>query len=217
MYKKFISNMILSLLTISMFIYNSVFSVEAKVVKMEQYTGVEPVVNYESATIERPDTTGIIFIGDSRTVGMNNTVNIDSVENQWVVAKVGMGYNWLISDGWVQAQQIMYDNTQIGNWKIIFNLGVNDLGNIDKYKDFYLENNDRYDIAVVSVNPTVDEYNGVQCSDIEKFNEEITEIPDIEYIDTYDELVQTGYNAPDGLHYDSKTYNKIYSIIMNEV
>lgn len=217
MCKKFISSIGLSLLTISMFIYNSVFCVEAKVVKMEQYTGVEPVVSYESATIERPDTTGIIFIGDSRTVGMNNTVNIDSVENQWVVAKVGMGYNWLISDGWVQAQQIMYDNSQIGNWKLIFNLGVNDLGNIDKYKDFYLENNDRYDITVVSVNPTVDEYNGVQCSDIEKFNEKITEIPNIEYIDTYDELVQTGYNAPDGLHYDSKTYNKIYSIIMNEV
>lgn len=217
MYKKFISSMILALLTISMFIYSSIFTVETEVVKMERFTGFEPIVVYKSAVVERPDTTGIIFIGDSRTVGMNNTVDIDSVENQWVVAKVGMGYDWLISDGWVQAQQIMSDNKQIGSWKIICNLGVNDLGNIDKYIDFYLENNDKYNITVVSVNPTVDECNGVQCSDIEKFNEKITEIPNIEYIDTYDMLVQTGYNAPDGLHYDNKTYNKIYKIIMNEV
>ena len=35
------------------------------------------------------ETTGIIFIGDSRTVGMNNVVNMSNMSDTYVVAKVG--------------------------------------------------------------------------------------------------------------------------------
>lgn len=195
----------------------NIITVNSENVELNNEVGVTEVKELEKEEEQKePEVIGYIFIGDSRTVGMNDTINIDSIDNQWVVAKVGMGYKWLIDEGWAQAQQVMRNNTQVDNWKIICNLGVNDLCNIDKYLDFYKENNDRYDITFVSVNPTVDEAGGVQCSDIESFNNEVEKL-DMKYIDTYSYLKTTGYNAPDGLHYDKKTYEKIYDVIMEQV
>ena len=196
----------------------NIVTVNFENVELNNEVGVTEVKELEKEEEQKePEVTGYIFIGDSRTVGMNNTINIDSIDNQWVVAKVGMGYKWLIDEGWVKAKQVMRDNTQVDNWKIICNLGVNDLYDIDKYVDFYIDNSDDYDITFVSVNPTVDEAGGVQCSQIEEFNDKIVELSNIEYIDTYDKLMKTGYDAPDGLHYDNKTYKKIYRIIMDEI
>lgn len=86
--------------------------------------------------VEAAESTGIIFIGDSRTVGMSKSVAIE--DNVFFVAKVGQGYDWFCSTAIDAAEDIINSN-DCDNWVIITNLGVNDLGNVEKYKAKYKE------------------------------------------------------------------------------
>jgi hypothetical protein len=166
-------------------------------------------------TLEKTDNTetvGYIFIGDSRFVGMNNYCNIEENENNYVIAKVGEGYNFLINNAIQQAEEIEQENTDVEHWKYIICLGINDLGNIDKYIETYNELSLTKDLYLVSVNPI--EYHSYITNDsVKSFNDQLKSIENIHYIDSYASLIENGFSTVDGIHYTNDTYDDIYNII----
>lgn len=165
------------------------------------------------------DSVGIVFIGDSRTVGLNSAVDLVHKKDTFVIAKSGMGYNWFMKDGYEHLKYIRKNN-DYDKWIYVFNLGVNDLTNVDKYIALYKELSKDATVYYLSINPTDDSVGGIQCSDIMAFNKKITS-EDIEYIDSYDYLDKvSGYSFDkrnDGMHYDEETYEKLYEFIMMSI
>lgn len=174
------------------------------------FTSVLPAFAKES------ETTGVIFIGDSRTVGMNNVVNMSNMSDTYVVAKVGKGYKWYQQTGQYEVANIKNEHPH-DKWIYVFNLGVNDLGNIEKYQALIDEMEVDNTVYTVSVNPVIDSKSrNVKNNNIERFNEQLQAAAD-NYIDTYSYLVTNGFNSSDGLHYGKSTYETIYSLIQKGV
>lgn len=163
-------------------------------------------------------TTGIIFIGDSRTVGMDKACNISDNENEFVVARVGKGYNYLVDEALPEVESIRQQNESIDDWVYIINLGVNDLGNVDKYKEKYEEiaRDKQVRVYIESVNPVKD-YPTVSNEQIEKINNTFKHINNTSYIDVYNYLLENGFETADGLHYKTTTSRIIYEKIKESI
>lgn len=163
-----------------------------------------------------PTDTGYIFVGDSRFVGMNTACGIGSRSNQFVVAKISQGYYWLTNEAMAQVDSII-SNHAASAWVVIFNLGINDLQNINNYTSFYAGlANKPYKVVLVSVNP-VGNYPKIPNSTVEGFNNSLR-ATGYTYIDTYSYLMnERGYVTPDGLHYSNNTYQDIYRYIIYSV
>lgn len=151
----------------------------------------------------------VIYVGDSRFVGMDSYTKKGE---DFVVAKVGMGYNWFTSDAMSSIQSIKDANTDVTDWTIVSNLGVNDLHNITNYISKYQEmQNNGDNIVIVSVNPTDKNHNSLN-SDIDAFNDKLKG-SGLTYIDTNSVLKSDGFETSDGLHYKKDTYIKIWNEI----
>ena len=147
---------------------------------------------------------------------MNTACGISSRSNQFVVAKISQGYFWLTNEAMPQVDKII-SNHNAASWVVIFNLGINDLGNISKYKSFYQSLADKpYKVVMVSVNP-VGNYPSIPNETVEGFNNSIKGLG-YTYVDTYSYLMnERGYVTPDGLHYSNSTYQDIYRYIIYSV
>ena len=158
-----------------------------------------------------PDT-GYIFVGDSRFVNMNSVCGISKTDNLFMVAKVGEGYSWFNETALQQIKRII-SSSLFDKWKLIICLGINDLGNCEKYVKKYESLKDEYDIVLVSVNP-VEHYGNLSNEGIDKFNSALKTLS-LPYIDTFNLLLSTGYSTADGLHYKEDTTKKIYNGILS--
>lgn len=180
--------------------------IAALLVALSLYTGsVDAEVN-----------TGYIFLGDSRTVGMDMAVDIGEDDSMFVVAKVGEGYKWMVDKGLPEVCDIIEEHPEYGEWVLITNLGVNDLCNKQKYADAYEQLSELFDVYCVSVNPCKGSYSNLN-SKIDSFNETISKLDCVTYIDTCSSLRKDGFSSKDGLHYGKSTYRKIYDMILDEV
>ena len=157
-----------------------------------------------------PDT-GYIFVGDSRFVNMNDVCEISKRDNLFMVAKVGEGYSWFSETALSQIKRIISSGLY-SKWKLIICLGINDLGNLDKYLKKYEAIKGDYDITLVSVNP-VNNYGSLTNEQIKTFNSSLEKLG-LPFIDTFNMLLTTGYSTTDGLHYSGDTTKKIYSGIL---
>lgn len=159
-----------------------------------------------------------VWLGDSRTVGLNNVMALDEMEDTFVIAKVGMGYNWLKTTAFPELVKFKNEH-KYDRYVVLCNLGVNDLGNVENYISFLPEfEKIGVDLYWISVNPTIDSVKGVQCSAIETFNTKLKENFDTaHWIESYQYLKTVGYSANDGLHYDAATYRVIYYYVMMEL
>lgn len=179
---------------------------------------VEIPTEIEHETIEDTNITiddkiyGYIFIGDSRFVGMNTYYNIEDIPNNYVIAEVGEGYDYLINRALPKADNIMQSNTEVDDWKLIICLGINDLGNIENYISTYSKLAKQYNIIIISVNP-IEYHNSITNITVEMFNYNIKSIDGITYIDTYTELMTNGFSTVDGIHYTKETYGDILNTI----
>ena len=156
----------------------------------------------------------ILYVGDSRTVGLQNALG--DQKNISFIAKESMGYDWLKStaDAGIRAR-IKAASSLV----VIFAFGVNDLHNIDKYIAYYqklAEDTGSKNIWYMSVNPTSGPVS-VSNSMIEEFNAKLKKFAGDRYIDTYTYLKENGFNATDGIHYDSKTYLKIHGYCLSVI
>ena len=171
----------------------------------------------------------ILFVGDSRTVGMQQSVTSYGcyLNNQTFLAEIGKGYHWL-------SRQTAL--TDIPPSIIIINLEVNDLGNLYRYQALY----ETYaktcwagcPIYIVSVNPCSSPCTSVSNQQIAAFNTAMQEwikaynqenassngetFP-IRYIDSYQMLMTEGFSSADGLHYSASTYLRIYTYILDQI
>ena len=176
-----------------------------------------------------------IIIGDSRTVGMCATKTGDWSKCQFsnggafvtgddiYIAQGSKGFSWFNSTAVLAVNNILSANPDT-TYNIYSLMGVNFLlSDIDKYIPRYKElasnNWNKHNLILVSVNP-VDEVkesqNGYSTknSDIITFNNKLkfgtSGVSNIKYCDTYNSVLN-GLSTSDGLHYNSSTYNAIYS------
>ena len=153
-------------------------------------------------TYSKPKYDSYLFVGDSRTVGLDEAVSGVSS-----IAKVGAGVNYLKS--------VIDDVTKVRGKNVIFNFGVNDLANYKEYlavykslpKAFLKKNN----VIIMSVNPTDGSKYKSWNTDIDKFNKYMKKnLPSgFSYLDTNSVLKKEGFETRDGCHYKPVTYRRI--------
>ncbi|MCQ2520863.1 MAG: hypothetical protein MJ105_00660 [Lachnospiraceae bacterium] len=185
-----------------------------------------PVFDFEGAVSENqaegdavtPGNYGqYIFVGDSRFVGMSS---VSKESNDVYIAEVGEGYYYLCQHlGEIQAE-ITTDTA------LIIGMGVNDLGNQEKYIRKINEMAGAFNCQVyfLTVNP-VDEsktkahgYN-VTNEKIDEFNEAMMEqlLPNVRIIDSNSYLWSVGFESSDGIHYSGATSKEIYNFIKSNL
>lgn len=173
----------------------------------------------EEGTLSRPEHTEtgeegkLIFIGDSRTEGIRDAVQDDSI---WS-CKSSMGYDWMSSTGVPEIEDEIDEYTSV-----IILMGVNDLYNINNYVNYI--NNKAIEWAgigaktyFVSVGPVEnDKY--TNNTEIESFNSEMEEnLVGVNYIDVYSHLTENGYSTLDGTHYPDSVSEDIYDYILDNL
>lgn len=166
------------------------------------------------ASNENMGTVGYILIGDSRFVGMDEVVDVDSHANQYVIAKCGAGHDFLVNEALPRAASIEVQHSEIKTWYYIINLGINDLESVWKYVGTYRSLVLSKNLVIESVNPI--EYTSVAQTNqarIKSFNEKMKLVQGAIYLDTYNTLMRNGFSTVDGLHYTEETSNYIYKCI----
>lgn len=185
---------------------------------------INETVSSKNNIINKND--NFIFIGDSRTVGMSKVVDISNYEFVTFIAKSSEGFNWFSTAGLDKLEKRL--TTTDLNYNIVFNLGVNELYNVNKYVELYNSLNAKYpqhNFFVASVNPE-DEikmkshgYKYVGNQYIEEFNNTLKESlnEDIIFIDSYTHLQENGFDTKDGLHYTDEYSKIILDYISNQI
>ena len=166
---------------------------------------------------ERSQYDKVIMVGDSRFKGMSAVISHPACE--WICEN-GEGYSWL-----TETAAPLIDENIVQNCAIVINLGVNDPKNKNEYIEFI---NSRVadwvergvDIYFMTVNPIGSNYNGsVTNNDIEDFNNTLmSNLSEwVAYIDTYNYLLENGFETTDGLHYDRDTYKNILEYCLRQL
>lgn len=157
-----------------------------------------------------------IFVGDSRTVGMEEAIHkVSSSDRCTFIGKVGEGYHWLVNDGIEQLRSVLASDPDA---TVIFNLGVNDLDEIALYLDFYPQifaEQAEASFYIMSVNPVGDACAGASNEEIQNFNAKLEEAFPRQYLDCYDYLEEHGFSTVDELHYTDDTYCTIHDYVVN--
>lgn len=195
----------------------------------------------------------VIFVGDSRTNRMANTLeqlgDASLTNGISFIYKEGGGLSWLQSEGYKALLNKVADGSNSilqRKTAVIFNLGVNDLGNTYSYITFMRSIAPTLEkkgckLFYMSVNPINNEMikkvgrnTPRKEADIVKFNTAVKSNlcsgsnKLYTYIDCYGYLMNNGYGTDrnrngkdegedDGLHYTTKTYKRIYQFCMNEI
>ena len=153
-----------------------------------------------------------VFIGDSRTVGME--MSCGGMPEEYWSSKTAMGYSWMVNSGIPNVENLIGPDTDV-----VILMGVNDLGNVYQYVDYINMKAAEWKklgarTFFVSVTPVDDRRSpNAKNARIESFNAyAIENFQDVYYIDAYNRI-RYSYGSPDGIHYDSATYREIYRII----
>ncbi|MDO4345660.1 MAG: hypothetical protein Q4C50_12770 [Eubacteriales bacterium] len=182
-------------------------------------TAVSNAVKNETSTTAAKTGKVDIFVGDSRTVGMGSATGTSSK----CIAKVGEGYSWFVNTAEAQLKKKLKSKPSA---TVVINLGVNDIGNYNKYITRYKKLIKSYPKAkfyFMSVNPIDSKYNWgyYSCSSmktrIKTFNNALKKAFPKQYIDCYTYLNSKGFSTVDGIHYNNATYKKIYNYILTQV
>ena len=162
----------------------------------------------------------IIMVGDSRTEGMR--VNIGG--NMTYICKVGEGLTYLKGTVTTKLKKLG-KNGDLKNKAIVFNLGVNDLGNVNGYISYMNSfgktlKNYGATLYFMTVNPVYNKlaknWSTVRNSQVITFNKTmVSGLSGYGIIDSYDELVFRKFTTLDGVHYNATTYRKIYNYLMS--
>lgn len=182
--------------------------------------------NYEKSTNSK--VSKYIFIGDSRTVGMymaksgkggGNYSNggARTVGDDVYIAQGSKGLDWMNSTG-----KSALDGVISKGSAIIILMGINDMRNVDGYITSINAMSKEYKdskVYFVSVNPCTSQSKNCNNNYIKSFNKTIKSniIPEVTFLDTNSFLTSDGFNTTDGIHYDKKTYLKLYDYIKKNI
>ena len=200
--------------------YRCYFNAKGVRTKMEKVSATAASVSAEdtesASTAASAATSGkLLFVGDSRTVGLSMSVSDGNVD---FIGKVGEGYNWLISYADASVRRFLKSNP---NATVIFGFGVNDLGNINSYIAYFQKLKTAFPKAefyFLSVNPVVDGASQwVTNATIKTFNKALKSALGSSYIDTNTYLTKKGFDTFDGIHYTVPTYQKLFSYVKTAI
>lgn len=171
----------------------------------------------------------IIFVGDSRTIGMQNALKKYLPDDDCVfVGKVGEGCSWFLSEG----KSLMADAiSQNPDAPVVLNFGVNDPDQIDEYLAAYRDMVAEYPDTTfwfLSVNPvqrarmieygaSEDALDLVTNTNITKLNLAIQQAFPDHYLDSSTILKLEGFRTVDGLHFTGQTYLRIHRFVVDEL
>lgn len=187
---------------------------QAQAAALAEYQKALEKMNKDLAKGSRKSAQGVIFVGDSRTCQMHDAVGETGAI---FIAEYSMGYNWLKDTAIPKINNLVAPGVTI-----VFNLGVNDPGNIDRY--ISLVNSYAYQWALkgakvyyATVNPIWDNDARTNVT-IDGFNAKlVTGLVGVGIIDTNSYLKTTGYKLIDNWHFDAPTNSKIYLYIMSQI
>lgn len=172
-----------------------------------------PEAEAQQPVAEVKNVAGVIFVGDSRFVQMQNSVGENSCT--WI-AESSKGYNWFNEKAIARI-----DNNVGSGSKILINLGVNDVGNLQKYISLVNSKANEWagkgaTVYYSSVNP-VWENPYVTEEQVEYFNSQMQANlnENVHWIDSHGYLNAVGYRLVDGLHYSTETYQTLYAYYMS--
>lgn len=172
----------------------------------------------------------IIFVGDSRTLGMRDALHrAERADDDIFIGRVGEGVRWFCEEG----QSEMDDAIEAyPDLPVVFNLGVNDPTEIDDYIVAYWDCIEDYpdtDFYILSVNPIDEEFllesetaeeavlEMINNLNIAKLNLRLKEEFASRYLDSASYLKADGFETVDGLHFNTKTYLKIHDFVVHEL
>lgn len=186
----------------------------AEAEKTVQPTSVVENVQTSQPVSKTTPSGGIIMIGDSRCVQMQEAVQGGGCS--WICEN-SKGYQWLeeVAIGWA-------DPSVGKGTKVVFCLGVNDPQNVRKYADLVNAKGAEWRergavIYYVSVNP-VWENPYTSKEEVENFNATMPGLlSGVIWVDTYSWLMENGCKIVDGLHYDAATSATIFNLIMGSI
>lgn len=151
----------------------------------------------------------VIFVGDSRTVGMGEA-EAKIGDGCVYIGEPGEGYSWLVEFGIEQMDEAIraYPNSPV-----VFNFGVNDCDAVHAYIELYHEIERGYPdtkFYYMSVNPVTEESLNVPLTDVLAFNRVMKSAFPDQYIDTCTWMIRGGFEDVDGVHYSRDQYRKIH-------
>ncbi len=179
-----------------------------------------PKANLSTKTLGTKYAEGnVILVGDSRFVGMSQTVGGSAT---WIAA-VGEGLNWLNSTVIPRLKDM-----DVKGKVVVFNLGVNDIGAVSSYvsvlnslgADLRSRGAAVYFMTVNPVDEKVEKSHGysVTNASIVSFDQTMAgSLTDFGLIDTYDYLAEHGFATVDGVHYAADTYRAIYAVLRDAI
>ncbi len=154
-----------------------------------------------------------IIVGASRIVDMSIAVNSS---NTVFIAKSGEGYNWLKSTA---GPRLMSYLKQHSGYKVIFQLGNNDLKNINAYIHYYKALMKKYphtEFYFLDATPG-SEVNSTKNESRKAFNAKMKETFGNLCIGGYDYLFSIRFTTVDGTHYTAKVSKKLYNYTIQTV
>jgi hypothetical protein len=182
----------------------------------------------------------VVFVGDSRTVRMNQTLRTQNctanLEGVKFVASSSQGLSWFKSTGYNTLLNEVYSANADADHPVavVFNLGINDLSNVSEYVTYMNQiaeelkelNCKLFYMSLNPINSTMIDKKGLihrEEAAVRNFNSTIRTglAANYTYIDTYSWLMKTGFGTDsglngqntgvdDGLHYTVNTYKRIY-------
>jgi len=188
----------------------------------------------DTSTLIQTEERTVIFVGDSRTTGMDQAVSGNPTTSVlqfddfgiWS-AKGGSRYDWFMETGLPNAEKYVGKNTSV-----VILMGYNDIAyESAQPSDYYEVINEKAkewrslgtDVYYVSVNPSgsVDscpEKYAERNEKIKVWNETMQENLSryVKYIDIYSQI-QDSYVTLDNVHYDVETYFSIYNLIITRI
>lgn len=158
----------------------------------------------------------LIFVGDSRTVGMGEA-EAEVQDDCTYIGQVGEGYRWFTETGLSQMEEAIKAHPDS---PVVLNLGVNDLDAIDDYLTLYQTFSDAYpdtDFYFLSVNPVTEQSRHVTNLEIADFNSKLKATFPDQYLDSNVYLRSMEFESPDGVHYSYDTYRMIHDYAVRQI
>lgn len=156
----------------------------------------------------------VIWVGDSRTLGMQNALKNEDL----YIAAAGEGYNWFVDSGLEELRNAIRTYPDA---PVVFNLGVNDYDNMDNYMDLYVSLLEEYPdthfyfLAVYPIDPEI--CHNITNEEIADFNQHLLRLFPDTYLDSYS-LIRAGEILPiDGIHYSKDDYRFIYEYAIKQI
>ena len=169
------------------------------------------------------EATDIIWIGDSRSVGLAQaslrlgTTAGSGGEAETVAHKDGYHFIAKCSQGLYWGKDAISKIDESDGNTIVIWLGVNDLGNKEKYRTWLTELTGSYNVYLVSVTQCYSP-SSISNDRISDFNEMLKSIEGATYIDAYSYFEASAPSTDAmGVHYGSSDYRLVYDLVKAEL